>query len=457
MRNQGRFVKPALGLVVSAGLAWILAATLALAGTESGNETRKMNIQEIRSPGGIVAWLVEEHSVPLVSLRFAFAGGSAQNPEGKEGVANFLTAMLDEGAGDLKSAEFQERMEDLAMRLSFSEGRDFLYGSFQSLSENLDETTELLRLAISEPRFDADAHERIRKQLAASLAFAAKNPNRVAGRKWSEAAFPGHPYGRPTSGTAESLAAITPDDLRAYRERVFAKSNLTVAVVGDIDAAALGGLLDRIFGGLGEKPDLATVKRTDPAGAKLIVADMPVPQSVAVFGFKGIGRDDADFVPAYVMNHILGGGGFASRLMEEVREKRGLAYSVYSYLQPYDNAAVFLGRVATQNEKLAESLEVIRGEIRRMATDGPSAADLESAKSYLTGSYALRFDTNSKIASQLLAIQRDKLGIDYVNKRNDMIKAVTLDDIKRVAGRILKPDNLIVSVAGRPKDLHPNN
>ncbi|MEL6873805.1 MAG: insulinase family protein, partial [Pseudomonadota bacterium] len=161
--------------------------------------------------------------------------------------------------------------------------------------------------------------------------------------------------------------------------------------------------------------------------------------------------DDDDFIPAFVMNHILGGGGFASRLMEEVREKRGLAYSVYSYLQPYDHAAIFAGGVATQNEKIKESLDVIRGELKRMAEEGPSEEELKNSKSYLTGSYALRFDTNSKIAQQLLGIQLDNLPISYVDERNKLVEAVTIEDVKRVAKRIIDVDQMIVTIVGQPQ------
>lgn len=440
------------GAVVAGMLALSLSAGATLA-EKPKLEKSKMNIQEVTSPGGITAWLVEEHSVPLIAIRFAFEGGSAQDPAGKDGVAHFLTAMLDEGAGDMDASAFQESMEDIAMRMSFSEGRDAFYGNFQTLTENRDAALGLLQLAITKPRFDESAVERIRKQLLASLSFEEKNPQRVASKAWSKAAFPEHPYGRSSKGTPETMAAITAADLRAYRDRVFAKANLKVAVVGDIDAKTLGGLLDKVFGGLREQPELAKVAKTAPAAGVLEVIDMAVPQSVAVFGFEGIARKDPDFVPAFVMNHILGGGGFSSRLMEEVREKRGLAYSVYSYLQPFDNAAIFAGSVATKNEKLSESIAVIRNEIKQMAEVGPSEEDLANAKSYLTGSYALRFDTSAKIASQLLAIQQEELGIDYVNRRNDLISAVTLDDIKRVSKRLMRPDNLIVAVVGQPQGL----
>ena len=453
------FRLPVRAIIVSLLVSSLAFAAAAIAGgsvkATGGEELEKgkMNIQEVTSPGGIKAWLVEEHSVPLVAIRFAFEGGTAQDPHNKPGVANFLTAMLDEGAGDLKSEQFQERMEELAMRMTFSEGRDTFYGSLQTLSANRDQSLELLRLALTEPRFDELALERIRKQLLAGLAFAAKNPNRVAGRLWAETAFPSHPYGRPSNGTPDTIGAITADDLRAYTKNVFARDNLHVAVVGDIAAEDLGKVLDKVFGDLPQSPSLKAIPEAEMAGGTLRLNPMPVPQSVAVFGLPGLKRDDPDFVPAYVMNHILGGGGFSSKLMEQVREKRGLAYSVYSYLQPFDRAAILAGQVATKNEALGQSLEVIRSEIRQIADKGVTQEDLDNAQSYLTGSYALRFDTSSKIASQLLAIQIEDLGIDYVNRRNALISAVSLDDVKRVAQRLLKPERLIVAIAGQPKGI----
>jgi len=415
---------------------------------------RAMDIEVVESPGGIKAWLVRETAVPLIAMRFAFDGGSAQDPADKAGLANFLSVMLDEGAGDLDAAAFQERQEELALRMSFSDSRDHFTGSLQTLKDNRDAAFDMLRLALTAPRFDADAIERMRSQLLARLAFAAKNPNQVAGKAWSRTAFPDHPYGRPSQGTPETVSDITRSDLESYRKRTFARDNLKVAVVGDIDAATLGPLLDKVFGDLPAQSALIPVAKTQPvAGGLQKVIEMDVPQSVAVFGFEGLPRHHPDFMSAFVLNHIIGGGGFASRLMEEVREKRGLAYSVYSYLQPNDYAAIFAGGVATQNEKIAESLKIIRAELTRMAKDGPSAEELQDSKQYLTGSYALRFDTNSKVAQQLLGIQLDDLGRDYVTTRNDMIEAVTLDDIKRVAGEVLKPDNMIVTIVGQPVGL----
>lgn len=416
-----------------------------------------MKIQTVKSPGGIEAWLVEEHSVPIIAMHFAFKGGSAQDPAGKEGVANFVTTMLDEGAGDLTDTRFHEMLEELAVKIRFGASHDNFTGSFETLSVNRDAGIDLLRLALTKPRFETTAVDRLRSQLIAGLSFADKDPAKVAGRAWNKAAFGTHAYGRPVEGTKESLTAIQREDLETYRKRVFARDTLKVTVVGDIDAKTLGGLLDKVFGELPAKAELVAVPPIEvPSEGKKTVIEMKVPQSVAVFGHGGILRKDPDFMGAFMLNYIVGGGGFNSRLMEQVREKRGLAYSVYSYLSPYDHAGILAGNVATKNEAIDQSLDVIRAEFKRMAAEGPTEKELADAKSYLTGSYPLRFDTSPKIASQLLGIQMEDLGIDYIEKRNAQIEAVTLDDIRAIAKRLLKPDGLIISVVGQPGAAKPD-
>lgn len=410
-----------------------------------------MKIETVKSPGGIEAWLVTERTVPMMALRFAFQGGSSQDPAGKEGVTHILSAMLDEGAGDLSAQQFQERMEEIAMRMSFEEGKDTFYGNLQTLTVNRDKARDLLKLALTKPRFDADAIERIRKQVLASHDYAERDPEKVASREWYAHAFAGHPYARPATGTKASVAGIARDDIEAVRRKTFARSNLKVVAVGDIDAAELGAFLDAVFGELPAKAELTAVPMTEPKrGAMQKIVEMNVPQSVAVFGLPAMMRKDPDFMPAFVMNQILGGGGFASRLMEEVREKRGLAYSVFSYIQPLQHASVFAGGVATKNEEMGQSIDVIKAELKRMAENGPTETELANAKSYLTGSYALRFDTNAKIASQLLGLLVEGFDKDYVTTRNKQIEAVTMDDVKRVAAKLLKTDDLIVTIVGKP-------
>jgi zinc protease len=407
-------------------------------------------VERIVSPGGIMAWMVYEPSVPLIALDFSFRGGATQDPPEKAGVAAMTMALLDEGAGDVDSKEFHERVEAKAIGLGFSASSDYVSGSLHTLTENREEAAMLLKLALTAPRFESTDVERIRGQTLAVLRRATTNPADLAAERWSAAAFPGHPYGRPRLGTLTSVPAISADDLRAFSRNVFARDSLKVGIVGNIDAAAAGRLLDEIFGSLPATATLAPVLDTVPQGlGQKIMVDLDVPQSTMIVGGPGILRKDPDFMPANVLNHILG-GGTSSRLYTQVREVRGLAYSASSSLGSLEHAAVFLSVTGTRAERAAEALEVMQTEIRKLAESGPTEEELAKAKSYMTGSYALAFDTSSKIASGLVSIQREDLGIDYIDRRNSLVNAVTMDDVRRIARRLLDT-SMLVTIVGRPQ------
>ena len=410
-------------------------------------------IERIVSPGGIVAWLVQDHSVPLIAFDFAFKGGATQDPPDKAGVATMVAALLDEGAGDIDSNRFHERLESKAIEFGFTATRDYVAGSVRTLTENQDEAFDLLRLAVTAPRFDASDVERIRDQTLSGLRRATTSPNELASQRWWATAFAGHPYARPPRGTLESVPAITVADLRNFTRNVFARDNLKIAIVGHIDAATAGALIDRVFGSLPAKGELSPVANANPQGlGQKIAITLDVPQSVLMIGGAGILRKDPDFMAAFVLNHILGGSAFSSRLYKEVREARGLAYSVYSAVMPLDYAALFMSGTATRSDRADQTLEVMQAEIRKLAENGPTEEELAKAKSFLTGSYALRFDTSTKIAEQLVQIQLDELGIDYIDKRNTLVDAVTMADVKRVAKRLLDA-GMLVTVVGRPQPL----
>lgn len=429
------------------------AAALVLALLSVQPAANATTIERVTSPGGIEAWLVHDSAVPLIAMDFAFKGGGDQDPDSKPGVGYMTTALLDDGAGELDAKAFQQKLEEYAIEMRFSTGRSHVLGSVRMLKEWQTQGFDLLRLAVTAPRFDADAVERARAQVLAGLRRETTSPNDIATRMWWKTAFPNHPYGRPTNGTLESVPQITAEDLKTYARRVFARDTLKVAVVGDIDAATLGKVLDQVFGALPEKAELNPVSAVKmQAAGRRIVVDLDVPQAVLTFGGAGLARKDPDFMAAFVVNHILGGGSFTSRLYEEVREKRGLAYGVYSYLLPLDHTALVMAGTATSGDQAGETLSIIEKETRRLAEEGPTAAELAKAKAYLKGSYALRFDTSSKIAGQLLQIQLDDLGIDYINQRNKQIDAVTLADAKRVAKRLFEGE-FLVTVVGRPKGL----
>jgi zinc protease len=409
-------------------------------------------IQRLVSPGGIEAWFVQDATVPLIAMEYAFGGGASQDPAAKPGVGNMVASLLDEGAADLDSKTFHERLERRAIELSFSSSRDTFRGSLRMLKDNKDEAFDLLQLALTSPRFDASDIERIRNQVLSSLRRESTNPTSLAGRKFFEVAYGDHPYGRSANGTLETVPNINVADLRDYVSRVIAKDTLRIAVVGDIDADTLGKLLDKTFGGLQAQAKLSPV--ADVAAAKppqRAFIPLDVPQTVVTFGGPGILRHDPDFMPAYVVNHILGGGGLSSRLYREVREKRGLAYSIYETLTWMDHSALFIGNTGTRADRAGETVDAVEKEIRRMAEEGPTQKELDDAKSYLKGSQMLALDTSSKLASALLQYQLDKLPIDYIEKRNAIVDAVTLEDAKRVAKRLWGQGLLTVIVGRAPQ------
>ena len=411
-------------------------------------------IQRVQAACGVEAWLVEDYTVPLLALEFAFEGGAAQDPEGRAGTASLLAGLLEEGAGEFDNIAFQSRIEDLALDLDFHAGRDMFGGNLRTLIKHRDAAFEMLRLALVEAHLSAEALERLRSQVIAGMKHEENDPNEIASKAWNATAFAGHAYANPSRGRYETVRAITRDDLITQRGLLLARSNLKVAVVGAIDAGTLARLLDHVFGALPETAMLTTVPSTSPQGlGTRSIIDLDVPQSVIKFGAPGPLRNSDAFIPALVVNHILGGGVFSARLFKEVREKRGLAYSVYSTLAPHRSSGLFVGATATKNERAAESLSVIEEQIADLAAHGPTAEELSTAKKYLTGSYALRFDTSSKIAGQLVQIQLDDLGIDYIERRNALVEAVDLDIAKQAARELLGSAKLLVTIVGRPTGL----
>ncbi len=435
-----------------------MAMALALFSASSAADAQVGKIERIKTPAGIEFWFVRDDTLPILSVNFAFDGGASQDPADRAGLAYTTAATLDEGAGELDAKAFQERLERRAISLSFNADRDTFRGSLRMLSEDREEAFELLRLALNSPRFDQEAIDRIRASILAANKRALTNPDEVAGLRWFSQAFPNHPYGRPVKGDEKSIAGIERAMLFDYVKKNLARSNLKIAVVGSIGSEELARLVDNAFGKLPAKADLVTIPEAKPQllGTREVV-DLNIPQTTITFGGIGLKRKDPDFIPAFVLNHILGGGSFSSRLYREVREKRGLAYSVYSYLSTLDYAGLFMGGTSTRNDRAAETLQIIEQEIARLAQEGPTAEELAQAKSYLTGSYLLHFDTSAKVAQQLLEIQLEDLGIDYFQRRNSMVNAVSAEDVRRAAKRLLGDSKLLVIMVGRPTPLSKTN
>lgn len=413
----------------------------------------EVEIQEVTSESGLTAWLVEDHSIPFVALELRFRGGASLDAPGKRGATSLMTWLLEEGAGDMDARDFARETEALATSFDFDIGDDSLSISTRFLTENKAASVALLRAVLQQPRFDPDAIERVRAQVLSGIRSDAKDPNSIAGRTFDQIAFGDHPYGSSSDGTEESVAALTRDDLLAAHRAIVARDRIYIGAVGDITPDQLAALMDELLADLPAEgapmPERAEV--TIPGG--LTVVPFDTPQSVAMFGHSGIAQDDPDYFTAIVLNQILGGGGFESRLMDEVREKRGLTYGVYSYLVPKDLAEVYLGSVSSANDRIAEAIEVIRAEWAKAAAEGVTQAELDDAKTYMTGAYPLRFDGNGPIARIMVGMQMLGLPIDYIATRNERVEAVTLDDVKRVAGELLDPDGLHFVVVGQPTGL----
>lgn len=407
----------------------------------------EVKIQEVVSPKGVKAWLVEDYSVPIISIRFAFRGGATQDPAGKQGIANLMTGLFDEGAGDMDADKFQLALDDAGAEMSFSAGSDATYGSMRMLADSQDRAFALLRTAILSPRFDQAPIDRIRSQIVAGIEASERDPGQRSQIAWREAIYAGHPYAEPGEGTVASLATITRDDLAAFHRRQFARDNLFVGVVGAIDAESLKKRLDELFGDLPEKAGLVKVERAAPKFGQSINVDIDMPQTSIDLAWPGLERDDPQFFAAYLMNHILGGGAFSSRLFNEIREKRGLAYSVNTALVNRDFDALLQVSTATRADRAAETLGIIRAEAKRMADEGVTAEELEFAKKYVIGAYAINnLDSSASIARTLVQLQMDHLGIDYIDRRVKLVEDVTLDQVAAAAKRLLTVEPVVMQV-----------
>ncbi len=412
---------------------------------------RAEDIVEVKSAEGVKAWLVEDHSNPIISIKFAFSGGSSVDPEGKEGLANFVAATIDEGSGDLDSQNFQGRLNDLSISLSFDAGREFFSGELVTLKRNHAEALRLLNQALTAPRFDQEPVERIRSQISLSLSRRIDDPSYKIQKMFRNLYYPTHVYGRPNDGTVESVAALTVTDLQSYLKDNIALDNLTVSVVGDVNPDELRPMLNRAFQGLRSKakPFRITGAKPKVSGGVVIIKEV-IPQSEVLLVQPGISRDDPDYYAAILVNQILGGGSFSSRLYQEIREKEGLAYSVGSYFSLLDQAPLLMASVATQNDRVSDSLRIMREQWRLMAEEGPTEQEFADAKTYLTGSFPLSFTSTGRVANILLAMQLNDLGINYLHNRNSYIEAVTLDDARRVAKELYNVEALTVIIAGDP-------
>jgi zinc protease len=359
--------------------------------------------------------------------------------------------MLSEGAGELDASAYEERLSELGAALTFSADRDTLAGRLEAVRDSRDQAFDLLRLALTKPRFDTDAVERVRKSRLAELARLASEPNYIARRAWWQGVFPNHPYGRDPEGTEADIVATTADDLRSAFMKRMAKGNLIVSAAGAISMAELTEALDRVFGDL---PDLGSTSAIPAAKfepADPLVVRLPFPQSSCVFGQVGVRPSSPDYFPAIVLNHIVGGGTLTSRLFVELREKRGLVYSVRTRLESLADEILMIGGFATENDKVPTTIELVRHEWQQVAGGDISEAEVDEAKAFLKGALPLALDGTSTMAARLLSVRRLGLDTDHLTTWNAKIDAVTADGVRALARRLMRPDTLTFAIAGDPR------
>lgn len=409
-----------------------------------------VDVKEITSPGGIKAYLNEDHGNPLVTIAYYFDGGSAIDPPAKLGLSNFAVALLDEGAGPRDSFAFQSELEDRSIRWRVGADQDSINGTLTSTTDNLPVALDLLKTGLSQPRFDAEPVERIRKQILVSIKASSENPGRIAGDAISKALFGDHPYGRNDDGTLDTVAGITADDLKAWAKARFARDRLIVAASGDITAEQLGKTLDQVFGVLPATTglDVKVAEAVIPPQASDTRIEKRLPQSVIYVGQRGIKRNDPNWYAALLVDYVFGSGSFQSRLTDEIREKRGLAYSVSSSLNPMDAGAFIMAGAGTRADQAEETVRILKEEWRKLRDKGITEDEMKGARDYLTGAWPLRFTSTAAIAQTLIAVQRDKLGLDYLDKRNSLLDKVTLADANKLAKSLYDPDSLKVVVVG---------
>lgn len=427
---------------------------LTLAAVGMSTQAMAIEIQGVTSPQGHSAWLVEEHSIPMVSIDVIFTGGATLDPVDRPGAVSFMTWLMNEGAGDMDATEYASTLEALAGNISFRAGRDTVTMSITALSENRDEVIDHALLALFDATFPDDAIERGRANILSNIESSLQQPGTIASRRFAELGYAGHSYATPSDGTVESIAAMTRDDIVAAHRAAFTSARTYIGASGDLTADELGEIIDRIYARLPEPNTALPSYQRFAAEPGVTVIDHPSPQSYILFGHGGMHRDDDDFMTAFVMNDLFGSGRFSTRLMVELREERGLTYGVSTGLRSSTFGDSFVGGFSTANDRVPEAIELVREQFRWLAEGGVTQEQLERTKTYMTGAYPLRFDGNNAIAGILASMQFQEFDINYINVRNDLLRAVTLDDIHRVASELIQPDALTFVVVGQPQGLN---
>ena len=426
------------------GLVMLLGGTLA---AHASPRIKHWNLDN-----GARVLFVESHEIPMVQITAVFDAGAARDTSDKSGLATLTNRLLREGAGGLNADQIADAFEDKGAEFGADSQRDMAIASLRSLSDRelLTPSVKLFAQLLMAPSFPQASLERERQRALIGLQQSAQSPADVASKAFYRALYADHPYAHQPEGSVTGLKAIVRDDLIAFHGRRYVGANAVLAIVGDVSVREARRIARHVLGGLpaGEHaPALPPIPEAT-AGAKPLRISFPSSQSHILVGTPGIARPDPDYFPLYVGNHILGGSGLVSRLSEEVREKRGLAYSAYSYFTPMRERGPFFMGLQTRNDQSARALQVMRETLEKFVTDGPTEKELEAAKKNLTGGFPLRLDSNSKIADNLAVIGFYGLPLDYLDTYISRVEAVTVTQVHEAFLRRIQPSRMVTVIVG---------
>ena len=414
-----------------------------------------LDIKEIKTNSGITVWLVEDHSLPIISMDFSFKGaGSIRNTSKKQGTARLLSNMLDEGAGELKSQEFQKQLSDHSISLSFGSGRDNFGGSLKTLTRHKEKAFELLKLTLTKPRFDQEPLNRMRDANIARIRNSMGKPDWIKARIFNDKAFENHPYALNSGGTITSLNKITADDLQNHMKEWLTLDHLHIGIMGDITAQEVTQMVEDVFSGLPRTREKKPVEKIEIQNQKTaFLYEKDIPQTMITIAMPAFDNLDPDYYALQIMNYIYGGSGFGSRLMAEAREKRGLTYGIYSSHSHQDYIDYLSIGTSTKRQSTSEMLDIIYTEMDKIKQTPVETQTLQDAKSYLTGSIPLSLTSTDRISSMLLSLQMNERPADYLDTYSDKINAVTAEDVQKVAKRVLDKNKAIVVMVGKPENI----
>ena len=406
--------------------------------------------QNLKTNSGIEFWFVEDKSIPIVSVSFSFKGGSSNDTKNKNGISNLMTSLLDEGTRNLTSKQFKNEMKMKGMKLSFSTQKDKIDGVFQIISSQAKEGFDLFYEALNHPSFNELDIERVKKQVISSIKIDESDLSTLASNKFNQNFFKDHVFSKNIKGSEDSLKNITKLDLVDFHKKSLLRNNLIIGVSGNINVNQIKKYIELVFGELEDNQQIYSIQKFNSLSVGEKIFEMKTPQSSVLFGHPGLERNNDNFFALRIANYILGGGGFQSRLYKNIREKKGLVYSIYSYLLSYENDGVIVGGFQTRNISVFETINNVKNEWKKIHSRGITKDELDNAKAYFNGSFTRNFTSTLSIARLLQVVQYYELGADYFIKREKIINSLNLELVNKVISDYFSEDKLFFMIVGEP-------